>query len=459
MRIVVALLLMAVGTWRTTSADIVTTANNQTFPNAHIDSVVAAASGVSFYLRGIKDNQVVGQPYPLVADQVTRIEFRSPWDTGQRPQGRPAAMVMLDGRRFEGVWVETFTRTGTEAAFQIRQAGIPAGGEAHPVPLAYMSSLAFTPMNLPGAELSEVPGLAAQEQVALDANGQPIAAGQPGTVPAQPVAPGVDPGVPAVIPGDIPPEGMIEPGMVPPGQPPAVQPTPPVGVPPEGMTAPMPGMPAGVPGEPGAMPGEPGAMPGMPAGSEPAAPRRSKEELAAAFAEEGDTSSDSSVAAATADDSWDFELDTGSSSTGSSGWGGGGRGMGVDIFGFFVPLPALVLGMTGTFVALGIMLFMSARAEDTKDFGIGKAIGTAALLAIVPPMAFYWVLNLLVFFIPWLFGMWLAISLAVMYFVARAIVMGMMEVLEEKANSILIWFAVFLVLGVYGSIKALDFLG
>jgi hypothetical protein len=71
---------------------------------------------------------------------------------------------------------------------------------------------------------------------------------------------------------------------------------------------------------------------------------------------------------------------------------------------------------------------------------------TSALLTVFPTLCLF----LCVRFIP-VFGLWA--GLAAWYFSGRAIVMGMLEVLEAQAATILFWYCVFFVLAIYLSLK------
>lgn len=99
-----------------------------------------------------------------------------------------------------------------------------------------------------------------------------------------------------------------------------------------------------------------------------------------------------------------------------------GLGMAVDV------LTMLVFLLLGTAVG-GTFLYMSSRVEGIGDFPMWKAYVTGAVISLALPVTFR-----LVAMIP-IFGP--VLGLFAMYFVARAIVMGAMEVLEDKANSVI----------------------
>ncbi len=382
-------------------ADIVTTTDGKTYPDLHVDSVVHSGGQAIFYLRAIRNGAVVGTPYPLPAAQVSRIEFRTPWDTKERPDGRPAALDLQDGRRFEGAWVESCAREGDQVLFQVRQAGVPPGGEAHEAPLSFIRTMVFTPMNLPGAPLDEVPGL----------SGQDVPSGVP-NAPA-PTALSAHPTPVPFSPGEV---GAVLPPEA--GSPPAV-PTP----------SPVPSLDS-IEGEVEAPESSEGPV-GVP-------PSASDEES------EGDVGFSKS----------DFEYDD--NEYGYGGRGGGFADMGFSIFGYFVNLLSLIIGMLVALVGGGISLYFSARTEDTADFSFLKAVATAALLAIFPPLIFIGVFYSLTRIFPWLVIMWLFVAIAAWWFAGRAIVMGMLEVLEGKASAILAWFYVYLIAGQYLAGKAIE---
>jgi hypothetical protein len=150
----------------------------------------------------------------------------------------------------------------------------------------------------------------------------------------------------------------------------------------------------------------------------------------------------------------DFEYDD--DEYGYGGRRGGFAGMGFSIFGYFVSLLSLIIGMLIALVGGGISLYFSARTEDTSDFGFPKAVATAALLAIFPPLIFIGVFYSLMRIMPWLGGMWIVAAIAAWWFAGRAIVMGMLEVLEGKASAILAWFYVYLIAGQYLAGKAIE---
>ncbi len=102
-------------------------------------------------------------------------------------------------------------------------------------------------------------------------------------------------------------------------------------------------------------------------------------------------------------------------------------GIGVGILSFLLYL--VVTTVTG-----GVYLFLASRVENVNDFPLWKSFITAAALAVFPMLFFL----LCARFVPW--GMGCGPGLVVMYFTARAIVMGAMEILEEKANSVLFTF-------------------
>lgn len=96
---------------------------------------------------------------------------------------------------------------------------------------------------------------------------------------------------------------------------------------------------------------------------------------------------------------------------------------GINLLGFLV---YLVIGAS----VGGLFLHITAKVENVSDFPPWKAFVTAGALAVFPPGLFL----LCARFIPFL---GCAIGLIVFYFATRAIIMGAMEILEEKASSVL----------------------
>lgn len=104
---------------------------------------------------------------------------------------------------------------------------------------------------------------------------------------------------------------------------------------------------------------------------------------------------------------------------------------GFRLFGMAVGLVAFGIYMAAATLIGGIFLFISSRQEGVDDFPIWKSFLAAAALSFFP-----WLFFLLsVRFVP-IFGLWLGFAL--LYGSSRAIVMGAMEVLEEKAEAV-IW--------------------
>jgi len=104
---------------------------------------------------------------------------------------------------------------------------------------------------------------------------------------------------------------------------------------------------------------------------------------------------------------------------------------GFQLFGMAVGLVAFAIYMAAATLIGGIFLFISSRQEGVDDFPIWKSFLAASALSFFP-----WLFFLLaVRFVP-IFGLWLGFAL--LYGSSRAIVMGAMEVLEEKAESV-IW--------------------
>ncbi|MFC1601556.1 hypothetical protein ACFL34_04330 [Candidatus Sumerlaeota bacterium] len=89
---------------------------------------------------------------------------------------------------------------------------------------------------------------------------------------------------------------------------------------------------------------------------------------------------------------------------------------------------ALIATAIQIFVGALVLKF-AASLEDEEGTSFGSLIWASLLLSIVPPLLFR-----LCLYVP-LFGLWL--GLAVWFFSSRAIIMGIFEVLEEKAHYIM----------------------
>lgn len=107
-----------------------------------------------------------------------------------------------------------------------------------------------------------------------------------------------------------------------------------------------------------------------------------------------------------------------------------------------VPFLGWAIGVMAVlaYVVLGTLagatqLWWSSRLEQVNDFPFWKSCVTALCIAIFPPGFFLLCLK----FIP-IFGMWA--GLAAWYGSTRAIIMGMMEILEEKAESVIFTYTV-----------------
>ncbi len=123
-------------------------------------------------------------------------------------------------------------------------------------------------------------------------------------------------------------------------------------------------------------------------------------------------------------DDEDFDSDSVSFDDGGGGW--------VDI-----PLTGRAIGLLSFLAYLviasivgGCYLFWASRLEQVTDFPLWKSMVTAGALSLFPVA----VLLLCLRFIP-VFGVWA--GLAGWYFLSRAIIMGAMEILEEKAGNVL----------------------
>jgi len=104
--------------------------------------------------------------------------------------------------------------------------------------------------------------------------------------------------------------------------------------------------------------------------------------------------------------------------------------MSIPFLGWGIKVLGLVVYLVVGSIVGGIYLWWSSRLEQVNDFPIWKAFLAALLISIFPPG--FSLLGLR--YIPF-FGCWAAI--AIWYFTTRAIIMGTMEVLEEKAGSVI----------------------
>ncbi|MBI5153630.1 hypothetical protein HZA57_00200 [Candidatus Poribacteria bacterium] len=105
-------------------------------------------------------------------------------------------------------------------------------------------------------------------------------------------------------------------------------------------------------------------------------------------------------------------------------------GLAVRILGFTIGAVAFGISFLAGAIIGGTFLFWSSRLEGISDFPWWKGVVTAILMAIFPPLF----LLLCTRFIPW-FGFW--IGWIAMYFSGRAILQGVLEVLEDKVNSVI----------------------
>lgn len=430
MRFQTILLLVAVGGSGITIArgDVVTLTDTQRFPTIHVDSFATVGGVGAFQMRAIRDGIIDAIPYPVEETTITQIEFRNPGDASPRPVGRVATLVLLDGRRFEGVWVESCARENGVLTFHIRQAGVAPDGQSFPVPMNSIGTLAFTPMNLPTAipptptpmEIPPAPAIHGFEGEGLPPEAH--SPRDPYTMPDQPPPPPPPP--PAATPStiriggdlrEIPPELLAQ-------QPPA-QHAPPPAPPPSAQTEMFP-------------PQQLSPVPESEEDEWDEDETPEQDEFQSAFAEK-EQSKNGSKRKFSAEDDSEYSFRGRRSSM-----------FGIAVFGYYVGILSILASMLVVFVVGGAILFFTTRTENINDFNIGKAILTSAMLTVFPTIC----LVLCVQFIP-IFGLWA--GLAAWYFSGRAIVMGMLEVLEAQAATILFWYCVFFVLAIWISLKYL----
>lgn len=102
----------------------------------------------------------------------------------------------------------------------------------------------------------------------------------------------------------------------------------------------------------------------------------------------------------------------------------------IPVIGIGVGVVSLLVYLIFTSISGGIYLFFASRIEGVNDFPLWKSFIAAGALAVFPLISFL----LCAYFIPY-FGF--AIGLMTVYGVSRAIVMGAMEIMEEKAEGVL----------------------
>ncbi|MCB2156005.1 hypothetical protein KQI84_14080 [bacterium] len=371
------------------SADVMTLTDGRQFDSVWVDSFTNVNGRGHFMVRTIADGMASAEPNLVEADRVASVHFRQPAASGQPAGGRRGILFMTSGEELPLVWVEQFQRDGAAASFRVRQTAVDAGSSALPLAVANVARVYLGPPDtIPLSDGSQPIGLFSNLQPRRQ---RPVA---PTPVVAQPI---YDDGY-----GDV--------------------------------------------------------------------------------NVEFDAYDDSYVEEDYSDDYEEYEDDFQWTEADAERWrggslntegmsdievimamdkraelerrnakrnGGGGYDysafssgsdedfdagpLGLSMFGLALGLVSIVISMAATMICGGVMLFMSARAEKINDFPLWKAVITAGMLAIIPLIVFLLCLR----FIPW-FGLWLGLVGA--YFTARAILMGMMEVLEEKATSTLIGF-------------------
>jgi hypothetical protein len=124
-------------------ADVVILGDGSRFPEIRVDRIVVAVGKPAFLAREIQDGQPTGTARPLDESRVAQIEFRDRGDTDARPRGRAASLTLLNGKRFEHVWVERCRRTEGGFVFDIREGPVPPGGISYPVSAKEIMAITF----------------------------------------------------------------------------------------------------------------------------------------------------------------------------------------------------------------------------------------------------------------------------------------------------------------------------
>lgn len=290
-------------------ADDVEMADGRTIRDVLVESY---AAGV-FQARILTDGVVSEQLYPLEAERLTRIDFRS---TDRESPGQPARVAMADGTVRDGAIVEAAQQALGGLEFVLRPANSAPGNPTYAVAAERIARIDF----------------------------------------------------PSAVP-------------------PASTPTP-TPVPTPTATAVTPG---------------PDPFP-------PARPAATPED---------------------ADDAWDDEEEGSFEAPGMlANFGVAALGVGAVVLGVILNL--LIVSLVG-----GLVLHFVAKINNVTDFPYWKAVVTALVLAIIPPVA-----GALAICIP-IPLVNLAVALIIYLFVARIIIMAAMEVLEGQAWTILLTYIVF----------------
>ncbi|MDK2972329.1 MAG: hypothetical protein PWP23_2084 [Candidatus Sumerlaeota bacterium] len=124
-------------------ADSLVMKDGRTFPGVRVDGFQSNGSGGVFTVRMVENGAPSPQTHGVEANLINHLEFRADGDTGTLPQGRPATMVMTDGRMFAVTVEHAYPGTGG-VTFHTRQQGVPYGGETHDVVSTRLRGLDFT---------------------------------------------------------------------------------------------------------------------------------------------------------------------------------------------------------------------------------------------------------------------------------------------------------------------------
>ncbi len=442
-------------------ADSLVDSNGQALDGAHVDAFVVDSGRAMFLYRKLEGEALSAPLSPLMAEQLKSGQFRSLWDSSSGASaGRIATLITRSGARLEGLAVESFVQTPEGPVFQIREAGVPAGGKAFPVKCGAIEALLFDPMLRPGTLPTPPPVQVLPPDGAPGA--QPGGQAFPGAYAPQPAAPaagyaaqpqyppsgesGVVPedlGQPARLGGglqSVPAELLPKTGLKPPPGGPGTQ------TKSEEYSSPYSGSENSGNSFSGA-----GGSPQSPSSMMSGDPSTDVSDALVALASD----LDKERKAAPTQIYNDLQNQYGVGFLGKDKLSADQRynpssGVMLNVFGFDFGLLPILIGMVLAFVAGGTSLYYSSRGEGETPLPISKTIITSALLTTIPPALFLTP----IYFLPFK-GVASVVGLFTLYFAARAIVMGMVEVLEGKAAAIVIWFYVSMGLGVWLAVKIL----
>ena len=379
-------------------ADVMTFADGRRFDSVSVDSFTNINGRGIFQVRAVTDGVAAVETKPVEASRVASIEFHAPAASGQPSAGRRGILFMAGGEELESVWVERFGAESAGPGFRVRQTGLDAGSPALPLAMANIARIYLGP----------------PEALPLAGGRQPLGLFSEIRPRQQRFAPTPAPASPPPAPedtydeeyyaeDDYDEEYYAEDDYDAESDPEAYH----YEEPPVNWTQADADLWLGGSLNTQGMSNIEviGAMQKRAAYEAQQQKKRQNNPnpLFSRFSSPSATPPPAPV------------------------------GLGLRLFGLTLGFLSIIASIAVTVVAGGIMLFLSSRAENITDFPLWKAIITAVLLSIFPLAVFLVILRYVPFF-----GLWLGLAGA--YFTARAILMGMMEVLEDKATSTLIGF-------------------